>query len=31
MNVKTLNWDPDILKEFEIPEAMLPKVWGTLA
>jgi glycerol kinase len=26
MNIGTLNWDPEILKEFEIPEAPLPNI-----
>jgi len=26
MNLSTLAWDPDILKEYEIPEALLPKI-----
>jgi glycerol kinase len=26
MNINTLNWDPEILKEFEIPESLLPKI-----
>src|SRR5258707_757561 len=26
MNLETLNWDADILKTFNIPQAMLPKI-----
>ncbi len=26
MNLKTLNWDEDILEEFDIPASMLPKI-----
>jgi glycerol kinase len=26
MNLSTLDWDPEILKEFHIPEALLPKI-----
>src|SRR5215471_1317752 len=26
MDLNTLNWDPEILNEFDIPEAMLPKI-----
>jgi glycerol kinase len=26
MNLRTLNWDKNLLREFEIPEAMLPRI-----
>jgi glycerol kinase len=26
MNLRTLNWDQDLLREFEIPEAILPRI-----